>query len=61
MTFLLPLKLFDRNWDQDLPYHYEQILDKKECDDICTWKDVEYCLNMPNFFDIDVVLSLIHI
>lgn len=55
MTFLLPLKLFDRNWDQDLPYYYEQVLDKKECDDICTWKDVEYCLNLPNFFDIDVV------
>ena len=55
MTFLLPLKLFDRNWDHDLPYYYEQVLDKKECNDICTWKDVEYCLNLPNFFDIDVV------
>ena len=55
MTFLLPLKLFDRNWDLDVPYYYEQVIDEKECNDICSWKDVEYCLNMPQFFDIDVV------
>ena len=55
MTFLLPLKLMDRNWDYDVPYYYEQVIDQKECNDICSWKDVEYCLNMPQFFDINVV------
>lgn len=53
--FLLPIKLYDRNWDQDVPHHYEGVIDQKECDEICTWDDVEYCLNNPQFFDIDVV------
>jgi len=55
MTLLLPIKLYDRDWDHDVPHYYEGVIDQEECNSICTWSDVEYCLNNPQFFDIDVV------
>ena len=41
----------DKNWlIDDTPQYFEGVADK-----YATWKDVEYCLNNPQFFDLEFI------